>query len=248
MIRRQLLRILMKWGGYFLLLFAACSAFSSAEDPLWQKAVEVATANLNWIPEKVVLLEEVYSRLGLRQEVTETYSTLRRENSGQVELTFQKVISNGRDVTDDFIQEFGKTMNLDESEYRVEHPFHSSNEYGVESTKKGKRRHMLGKSCVQYDFTYRNEKGTWQGTAWLEEETGVPLLVEGTLVSVPLDEKWYIVSELSIHTEYTTNGNGGWYPSSAVVDSVIEVDGGLLNSYKGRIRETYTFSDYRKYD
>lgn len=66
----------------------ALGAFSSEEDTLWQKVVEIASENLSWIPESVMHYEEVYSRIGIRQEVTETHPTLRKQESGEVELTF----------------------------------------------------------------------------------------------------------------------------------------------------------------
>jgi hypothetical protein len=246
--KNYILRVLPLAAGILFLFFAVCGAFSSDEDTLWQKAVEIASKNVSWIPESVIHYEEVYSRIGFRQEVTETHSTLRKQESGEVELTFHKVITNGRDITEEFVQEFGKTLTLDESEYRVEHPFHPASEYRVEYRQKGRKKNIEGRSCVQYEFTFRNEKGTWEGTAWLEELTGIPMLVEGTLLSVPLDERWYMVLDLKIITEYITNGNGGWYPSKSIVDSFIEVDGGPLHTYKGRIKETYRFMDYRKYE
>ena len=238
---------------FFTLVFF--EAFSSEQDLLWQKAVEVAAANSDWIPEKVIHYEEVYSRLGIRQEVTETHSTLQKLESGEVELTFEKVVYNGRDITEEFLEEFGKTLILEESEYHVEHPFQripakltdAPQNKAVEYEQKGRTRTILGKSCILYEFIYTNEKGTWEGTAWLEESTGIPVLVEGTLVTVPLDEKWYTISDLKIITEYVTNGNGAWYPGKSIVDSSIEMDGGLLHTYKGRIKETYSFGNYRRY-
>ncbi len=226
---------------FFILLLAVSSA--SETDNLWQKAVKVASENDNWVPGTVIHIEEVYSRIGVRQELNETYSSLQSNKSGEVELTFQRVIQNGRDVTEEFVQEFGETLVLEESEYCVEHPF-SDSVLHVEYVQKGRRRRINGENCVLYEFTYKNEKGTWEGSAWIEEQSGVPVVVDGTLVSVPLDEKWYTVSKLSISTEYISTASGEWYPQRATVDSVIEVEGDFLQSYKGRIKETYDFEDY----
>jgi hypothetical protein len=217
--------------------------FSSETGSLWQKAVKVASENENWVPGTVIHIEEVYSRIGVRQELNETHSSLKYNNSGEVELTFQQVFQNGKDVTEEFITEFGKTLVLEESEYRVEHPFSDSGMH-VEYTRNGRRRKINGKDCVYFQFTYENEKGVWEGSAWIEEQSGVPVVVDGTLVSVPLDERWYTISKLSICTEYITTDSGAWYPEHAIVDSVIEVEGGFLQSYRGRIKETYNFEDY----
>ena len=228
-----------------LLIFSVVNA--SDQDQLWEKAVKIATANNSWVPGYVIHYEEVYSRLGIRQEVTETHSVLQRHDSGDVELTFLKIIQNGRDITEDFVQELGKTLILEESEYRVEHPFHNSPIHNVKYQPTDKNKQINGKKCVLYEFIYSNEKGTWEGSAWLEEESGIPVLVHGELVTVPLDEKWYILSDLKITTEYIINDSGYWYPESAIVDSHIEVDGGFLKTYKGRIKETYKFKDYWEY-
>jgi hypothetical protein len=232
---------------FFLSVFSFISllAVSSASEngTLWQKAVKVASENENWVPGTVIHIEEVYSRLGVRQELNKTYSSLKSNNSGEVELTFQRVIQNGRDVTEEFVQEFGETLVLEESEYCVEHPFSDSVLY-VDYVQKGRRRRINEKNCVLYEFTYKNEKGTWEGSAWIDEQSGVPVVVDGTLVSVPLDEKWYTISKLSISTEYISTAAGAWYPQHATVDSVIEVEGDFLQSYRGRIKETYNFEDY----
>lgn len=50
----------------YVLVFSASHA--SEQDPLWQKAMEIAAANANWVPGHVIHFEEVYSRIGLRQE------------------------------------------------------------------------------------------------------------------------------------------------------------------------------------
>jgi hypothetical protein len=226
---------------FFILLLAASSV--PATDNLWQKAIKVASENENWVPGRVTHIEEVYSRIGVRQELNETHSSLKSNNAGEVELTFQQVIQNGRDVTEEFVQEFGETLVLEEDEYCVEHPF-SDSVLHVQYVEKGRRRRINGINCVLYEFTYKNEKGTWEGSAWIEEQSGVPVVVDGTLVSVPLDERWYTISKLSISTEYISTAAGAWYPQHTIVDSVIEVEGDFLQSYKGRIKETYDFEDY----
>ncbi len=245
-----------KWLKFTIILLLHVMVFSAAraseQNPLWQKAMQIAAANNSWVPGHVIHYEEVYSRIGLRQELTETHTTLQKYDSGdvesgEVELTFLKIIRNGKDITEVFLEEYGKTLILEESEYHVEHPFHASSGQNVEYQQKNRKRNINGKSCVLYEFTYKNEKGTWQGTAWLERKSGIPVLVHGTLVSVPLVEKWYTISGLKITTAYTVNNNGIWYPDSAIVDSHIEVGDKFMQTYKSRIKETYKFWDYWEY-
>jgi hypothetical protein len=211
---------------------------------LWEKAVKIAAENAKWVPGFVIHFEEEYSRFGIRQELIETHSLLHENDSHEVEVNFLKIIDKGKDITEDFIAEYGATLVLEEGEYRLEHPFQETYNRNVQYQQTGKTKKINGTECVLFEFSYENEKGTWQGTAWLEQESGTPVILMGELVSVPLDEKWYTVTELKISAEYTTNHAGHWYPESAVVESNISVGDKFLKTYKGRIKETYRFQDY----
>lgn len=228
-------------------LGAAWMASSASDmDPLWQKAMEIASMNDKWVPGYVIHNEAVYSKLGIRFENTETHSVLRKLQDGKVELTFLKVVQNGRDITRQFKKEIGEKMILEEEEYRVEHPFRGSSPSNVQYRRMNKKRIINRKSCILYEFTYKNEQGTWQGTAWLEEKTGAPLLVQGTLVTVPLKEEWYTISGLETTISFTSN-NGDWYPESTIIDSLIEIGEDPSELYKSRVKETYEFKDHWKY-
>jgi len=229
-------------------LMTGSTAYTVGQDPLWLKAVEIANDNEKWVPGYVIHNEEVYSRIGIRQEKTETHSRLNPYENRDVEVTFLQIVQNGRDITEEFTEEFGKTIVLEEAEYRVDHPFRASAQSSVRYTRQDKTKKINGSLCISYEFTYENEQGTWRGTAWLDETTGTPLLVQGTLVSVPLDEKWYTLSDLEVITTFTTDENGAWYPAEAVVDSQIEVVIKLFQTYKSRVKETYIFSDYWWYE
>ena len=227
---------------------AAAAAWGSDQDPLWQKAVEIASVNDNWVPGHVIHREDVYSRLGIRQEKTVTHSQLQRHQKRDVEVTFLTIHQNGKDITEEFTSEFGKTVILEEDEYTVDHPFKPSSLNSVEYNKLDKVKKINGRACIAYEFTYVDKRGTWEGTAWLEEDSGVPIYVQGTLVSVPFEEGWYTLLGLEVATSFTTNENGSWLPETAVVDSRIEVVVKRFQSYKGRVKETYTFSKHWRYE
>ena len=243
MVKRVLFTLLLLSVG---LLGGAVRA--SDLDPLWQKAVEIASANDNWVPGHVIHREEVYSRMGIRQEKTITHSELQRHDKPDVEVTFLTITQNGKDITEEFTSEFGETVILEEDEYRIDHPFRSSSLGNVEYERLDKRKNIQGRKCVAYDFTYIDKRGTWEGIAWLEEASGVPRYVEGKLVTVPFEESWYTLLNLEVATSFTISENGSWYPETAVVDSRIEVVIKLFQSYKGRVKETYTFSKHWRYE
>jgi hypothetical protein len=222
--------------------------YSKDEDPLWMKAVRIAAENDNWVPGFVIHYEEVYSRIGIRNETTETHSSLQRHTGKNVEAVFKKVIQNGKDITDEFKEEFYESIILEEQEYRVEHPFRVSTQELTNYRQLHKKKVIDGKRCVLYEFTYHNVKGKWKGEAWLDENTGIPVRVEGTLQSVPLEETWYIISSLEVKTAFTSTSNGDWYPQEVIVDSHIEVGDKLFRTYKSRVKETYRLSEYWRYE
>ncbi len=212
------------------------------------KAVRIAAENDNWVPGFVIHYEEVYSRIGIRNETTETHSSLQRYTGKNVEAVFKKVIQNGEDITNQFKEEFYESIILEEQEYTVEHPFRVSTQELTDYRRLHKKKVIDGKRCILYVFTYYNEKGEWKGKAWLDEDTGIPLVVEGILQSVPLEERWYIISSLEVKTAYTSTSNGDWYPQEVIVDSHIEVGDKLFGTYKSRVKETYRLSEYWRYD
>jgi hypothetical protein len=165
-----------------------------------------------------------------------------------VKVTFLTITQNGKDITEEFTSEFGETVILEEEEYRVDHPFRSSALGNVEYERLDKRKNFQGQKCVGYDFTYVDKRGTWEGTAWLEEGSGIPRYVEGKLVTVPFEESWYTLLNLDVATSFTTSENGSWYAERAVVNSRIEVVIKLFQSYRGRVKETYTFSKHWRYE
>ena len=113
MARRVLIGMLFIW-------ISTGAAWGTDQDPLWQKAVEIASANNNWVPGHVIHEEEVYSRIGIRQENTVTHSELQRHQNRDVEVTFLKILQNGRDITEAFTEEFGRTIILEEDEVGAE--------------------------------------------------------------------------------------------------------------------------------
>jgi hypothetical protein len=231
-----------------IFVFSSGAANTVGGDHLWEKAFEIAATNENWIPGYVIHNEEVFSRLGIRKERTETHSLLARHDGRDVEVTFLKVLQNGRDITGDFITEFGESIILEEEDYRVEHPFRSSCTVRVDSEESNERQTINGRECVSYRITYENERGLWEGEAWIEAESGIPVAFHGILQSVPRDEKWYTLESLEVSTFFMSTESGDWYPEYAIVDSDIEVVIRLKKTYRGRIKETYTFSDYWRYE
>jgi hypothetical protein len=219
------------------------NSISADIDPLWQKAVEIASSNENWVPGYVIHNEAVYSKLGIRVENTETHSALRKLQDGKVEVVFLKVVQNSRDITEQFKKEIGERVVLSEEDYRVEHPFRISDQPRVSYKRINKKRAINRKSCILYEFTYRNEQGTWQGEAWLEEKTGTPVLVQGRLITVPYNDDWCIISGLETTISFFSS-NGDWYPESSIIDSIVEIGDNPSEMYKGKVRETYEFKNY----
>ncbi|MFW6139253.1 MAG: hypothetical protein ACOC7U_08780 [Spirochaetota bacterium] len=221
--------------------------YLSKEDALWQKAVSIASMNNNWVPGKVICVEESFNWLGFQEDQLKTHSTLYRTGDGKVKCDISKIFQDGKDITNEFIGKYGDSMLLEKNEYRVEHPFRPSVQDQVTYTQRNKKKTIYGKRCMLYDFEYQNDIGVWKGTAWLEQNSGVPVLVEGTLQSVPVEKKYYTITNMEITASFAANGNGEWFPEQAVVDYNMKVGDKLFQTYRGRIKETYKFSNHWRY-
>src|SRR5688500_5916934 len=74
------------------------SAASALDEPLWRKAISVASSTTNWVPGLIITRKEILQK----GKVTDVHELWRRSSlgpNGEVVRTTVKVLEDGQDVT-----------------------------------------------------------------------------------------------------------------------------------------------------
>jgi hypothetical protein len=221
------------WPGTFLL------AADGTKDPLWSKAVAVATANADWVPGLVITRSEVLHK----GEVVGVYEMWQRSKLGpksEVVTETVKILEDGKDVT----KEEEKTRKGKSETKKADgngggNPFDASVQDRLSLKVMDRSRVIAEQTCVGYAFELRNTNGpVVRGTAWLEKETGLPLEIENMTLD-PLPDKH--LRQLILATRYETTTNGTWFAKMMTANSTVSV---ML--IKADTRTTTTFSEHWK--
>ena len=221
------------WSRTFL--FAA----DATKDPLWRKAVAVATANADWVPGLVITRSEVLHK-GDPVGVHEMWQRLKLGPTGEVVTETVKVLEDGKDVT-----KSEKTTSKEKSGTKKAdgngggNPFYADVQDQLSLKVMDRSRTIAGRDCVGYAFELRNTNGpVVRGTAWLEKETGVPSEIENMTLD-PLPDKH--LKHLTLTTRYETTTNGTWLARTTTATTTMSV-----MFIKADARMTTTFSEHWK--
>lgn len=176
-------------------------AADNPSDPLWHKAVALASANEDWVPGLTIVRLDIV-RKGKTNATHEIWQESRLGNNGAVVKTTVKVLEDGKEVTK---PEKSKEEN---DKHSLRSPFNAQAQDQLTVQPTHRTRSILGKSCVGYEFVTRDPNGpSARGRAWLDQETGAPLELENVTLD-PLPDKH--LKELSITTRYETPFEGVW--------------------------------------
>jgi hypothetical protein len=221
------------WSRTFV--FAA----DATKDPLWRKAVVVASANADWVPGLVITRSEVLHK-GETIGVHEMWQRSKLGPKGEVVTETVKVLEDGKDVTKP-----ENTKNKEKSATRKTggngrgNPFDPAVQDQLTLKMMARSRNIAGRVCVGYAFELRNTNGpVVRGTAWLEKETGVPSEIENMTLD-PLPDKH--LKHLTLATRYETTTNGTWLAKTMTATSTMSV-----MFVKADARTTTTFSEHWK--
>jgi hypothetical protein len=226
---------------------------AAAAAGLWLKAVNIHRRNRNWYPERITILSEVLNRRGQPTSVTQFFFFLRLGADGRLDTKLARSLKNGEDTT---LKMRGKVRIRDprqgegpdnEDTYSVsisDSPFVPERQHAVAFRAGSEKRLLYGHSCQHFDFSYRTtiirkgqtEELIWNGMAWLQEGSGLPVKLEFTLTPLPsrIRSLWAIYL-------YDTAQPDRWVLRKVTISG----QGGFL-FIKKQFRTTTTFSDYRR--
>jgi len=226
-----------------LFLFAASTFLLAADglpDPLWRKAIAVASTNADWVPGLVVMRSEVL-RKGASQGVHEMWQRSTLDQKGEVVTQTVKILEDGKDVT-----EKEKPKNKATGAPRKKpggptggNPFDPEVQDRILLKLAPSSRTIAGRDCVGYAFELKTGDGALaKGVAWLEKGTGIPAEIENMTLE-PLPEKH--LKRLAFTTRYGTTADGVWRVQTIETTGTVSV-----MFVTADIRSVMTFSEYWK--
>lgn len=238
----------MKSATFLSAVFFLVTSLLPASDVLWQKAVDLAKQNEAWVPGKMVIHSTMTNKKGKVLEDVEMSQAVSLDAKGEIRVDIIKAVKDGKDVTEEErarLKEATSETSEEDSEeaHSIEFKnvgiFHPDLQSKLTVTPTGQTGGVSGKSCRGYEFTLQMEDGTLQkGSAWLEEETGVP--VEVSFVPDPLPKH---VKRMNTIIRYRLGPGEKW----RVSDMTVEGTGGML-FIKRNFNVTTEFSDYWEYE
>lgn len=212
------------------------SAYAAIHDDLWQKAVKIAEQNQAWVPGLVVTRTEELGKKDKVKHVEEMQMKLSLGEDGQLaeDVTLFK---DGKEV--EYVpEEEEKSDDSEEVSLEISADFWNPDVQKMMTvTVRDQRKDILGKTCVAHDFIQKiTEKEHIKGTAWIEENTGIPVEVQFTQNPLPKH-----VKQMTSTIRYQYISEGDWYPQ----EILMEASGGFL-FIKKKFRITTSFSNYWK--
>jgi hypothetical protein len=185
-------------------------------DLLWQKAVAIARANKGWVPGCAVLRIEILNKHGEVEQQEETLLDFASQDTGEAPT--------GPYVDQSFLNIVGKS------------PFEPEFQNEVSARITGETKNVEGRQCVGYNYVWHREAEVLAGTAWLEQETGMPVKTES---SGKEGIRSGFSSGQSVTVIFHNESCDAWFPQRMIM----EMEAGLL-SLGRNFRITLEYQDY----
>jgi hypothetical protein len=218
-----------------VLVLAAAFILPNAawSDALWDKAVAITRATVDWVPGSASFLLEVVDPRGAAQESWRSRYVLTGRPDGTVTM---EVISASHNTEDTTAKERQNQQSRKQGPLpRWDNPFDPRVQATLTATPQGPAQEVLGRTCVPYDFTLAKEGGVKiSGTAWIDAASGVPVQVRSSQSPLPRG-----VFSLTTTLRFGTGPGGEGFLREAFMEGV----GGLL-FIRRSFRSTVSVGDY----
>ena len=195
---------------------AGLGALERPVDPLWQRAVEVVAANMDW---QAGTTELVIEERNGRGRVRRTYRVITRSTIGtdgerQDELLLYH--ENGKDVTEEKRAErvesngdgsgSGNRGGVDILDLRNT-PFHPDSQGAVSIDRLPHLEQVSGRWCAVFAFEQSlPDESSSAGTVWIDAESAAPVRLRAVPDSMPA-----MVKDILVEATYAYTPRGEWY-------------------------------------
>lgn len=223
-----------------LSLFLMCSislitpnavSASTAQAPLWQKAVRIAATENNLIPGSIKVYSEELDGDEQVKHVEESHTKIWVDASGELQEE-TTTYRDGKRVND-ASEEDEEEENLTEAPAFLK----PENQHRVSVNTTGERKQIGNRTCLAHQFTFKDDEEGVKGLAWLDEESGALLEAEYSLNPLPTGLK-----RMDSVLRFAYQPDGAWYLTFVSIDMF----GGLLFIKEGA-RFQVTLDQYFPY-
>lgn len=220
----------------------------TVSEPLWQRAVIIASQNQDLIPGAMYAHFNEFNSKGKLKKEEESWTRLSLGSNGDLHMELAKHLENGVDITAEKKKGFDKKNNKQENkqksknEFGVElndlNPFNPGNQENVTVTSLNHQESINGQPCSVFKYTRTISPGNYQiGKAWLDNSTGAPIRIDYTLDPLPA-----FVKELTCKVDYKNEPTGAWYPNKVEMDCKVS-----FLFFKAQIRNELGMDAFWKY-
>lgn len=199
-------------------VFRYVSAKGITGDPLWQKAVAIASANKGWVPGFAVLRIEIMNKHDKVEQYEETLLDFTRTDHDETAV--------GRYVDPSSLDIVGKS------------PFEPEFQSEILIRQTGESARVEGKQCIGYEYVWHREDQVLTGTACLEKETGIPVKIE---FSENERRRSGFPAKQRVTVIFHSGSYDTWFPQRMTM----EMEAGLLTLGRS-FRITLDYEDYKK--
>ena len=126
----------MRFTLSLFLLLMSTTLFSQSTPPLWEKAVDIMSDNLNWVPGEMIMQFELLDKKGNADMINVSKYKIYLDENGKVKSELVSMFNDGQDVTEQEKEKLEKEeeKNDENSEEHnaefslAESPFHPDNQ------------------------------------------------------------------------------------------------------------------------
>lgn len=206
--------------------------------PLWQNAAYYLNRHL-WLPGKVIEHEQTFGQNGQLEEETRVVLGLEADKEEYIRYRLLSAQENGRDVT----AKARSVMSgvISRHELVGVSLFMPADPQQVTSSENGRRREINGHHCKGFSFRCRKASATVEGTAWLDEKTGLPLEIQSRTVSVPFMEEDIKVTSHEETESYIISEEGHCLIDRTLTKMDIEIPN---RRFKGHVTTRSSYADH----
>lgn len=215
--------------------------FKTSQDPVWQKAVVISAASINWFPELLEINEVTKDNNGKIEEYSDAKIAIAIDASGEVELALLSTQENGEDTTD----KRKKTFTNDQYDYLPViydfNPFDSEHQKDLKVTRLNKTRKIKERTCQGFQYSKKINGTEKTGLAWIDVEMGYPVMVEKKIEDT--EEEDVEVTNIISETYFHFSSEGYCYPEREITTMNLKASV-MFFSWKGKTRIETRFLNY----